>query len=82
MKSLLCCIGIFFIALGIQGCAAPYYGLTGEEWNSLSEDEQAAVKAEYRDILALQEGQKRRKLHDARTQSIVDYGINGRKSGQ
>ena len=82
MNSLQRCIGFFVIALAIQGCAAPYYGLTEEEWNSLNEEEQTAIKAEYQNIIALKENQERRKLHDARTQSIIDYGLKGPKYGQ
>ena len=82
MNSLHRCIGFFVIALALHGCAAPYYGLTEEEWNSLDEKGQTAIKAEYQNIIALQENQERRKPHDARTQSIIDYGLKGPKYGR
>lgn len=82
MKSLHRCTVFFVIALAIAGCATPYYGFSKEEWNSYTEEERMAIKAEYQDIMALQEDQKRRDAHNAITQSIIDRGVNGPKYGK
>lgn len=67
---------IIFIAL-LQGCSTPYFGHTEEGWNRLSEEQRLAIKKEYELAIDYKNSQRHRDKIDARTQSIIDRGVEG-----
>lgn len=60
-----------------QACTTPYYGYSKDDWGKLSEDEQATVKGDYELIIDSRREQVHRDIIDARTQSVIDLGVNG-----
>jgi PBP1b-binding outer membrane lipoprotein LpoB len=63
------------IILLIQGCSVFYYGHTKEEWNNLTEKEKREIKSEYQSLIDSRNEQAHTDTIDARTQSVVDYGV-------
>lgn len=59
----------------LQGCSTLYFGHSKEEWNSFSDDEKTAIKAEYQTIINSRNEQTHTDKINARTQSIIDYGV-------
>lgn len=75
-------IKALLLVITLQGCSTPYYGYTKRDWNRLSAEEQDAVKAEYQEIVDFKRGQAHDDTLDARTQSIIDYAVDGPKYGK
>lgn len=75
-------IQTLLLIITIQGCSTPYYGHTKRDWERLSAEEQSAVKAEYQAIVDYKRNQAHDDTLDARTQSIVDYAVDGPKYGK
>ena len=65
------------VTILLQGCSTLYYGHSKVVWDNFSEDEQIAIRNEYQFIFDSQMEQKHKKIIDARTQSIIDRGVNG-----
>ena len=74
MKILHYLIALLIISIMIQGCSAPYFGHTKEEWDNLSEKEKTVVKKEYQAVLDTRDKQAHADKINARTESIIDYG--------
>lgn len=60
--------------LMVQGCSAPYYGYTKEQWDKLSAEQKAEARKEYQAILDARNQQAQDDKIDARTQSIIKLG--------
>ena len=69
------------LLLVLSGCSTPYFGYSEGEWNNLSEDEQAAIKAEYQPIIDARAKQAHQDIIDERTESVINLGVNGTKFG-
>ena len=65
--------------IALLGCSTPYYGYSKDDWNNLSEEERIAIKKEYQFIIEARERQKHEDVIDARTQSVIDLGVEGAK---
>lgn len=63
----------------IQGCSTLYYGHTKEDWDNLSEEEKIAIKEEYQFIVDSKKEKAHKDIIDARTQSIIERGVEGPK---
>ena len=72
-------IKILLVIIALQGCSTPYYGHSKIEWDNLSEVEKVAVKKEYQFIIDSKVTQKHKDIIDARTQSVIDFGVEGPK---
>lgn len=72
----------FIVSFSMIGCSTPYYGYTKEDWNSLTKEKQDEVKAEYQSMVDIRENQRRMQPIDARTHSIMNYGVQVPKHGQ
>jgi len=70
-------INILLLIIALQGCSASYYGHVKEDWNKLSEDERMAIKKEYQVIVDSKKKQSHKGILEARTQSIIDRGVEG-----
>lgn len=77
MKKLLPLFSSLLVVLFIQGCSALYYGHSKEDWDRLTDDEQAAIKLEYQTIIDSKRAQAHQDVINARTQSIIDLGVSG-----
>ena len=67
---------MFAVSAFLISCATPYYGYTKNDWESLSEEEQTAVKAEYQDIIDSKKEQKHKDLLESYKQKIIDAGVS------
>lgn len=70
---------VFFIAI-IQGCSTPYYGYSKSDWYALSIIERAEIEKEYEFVKNTRKEQKHKDIINARTQSIIDLGVDGGKN--
>ena len=75
-------INILLLIISIQGCSTSYYRHSKEDWNNLSIEERIAIKEEYQIIIDSKRGQAHKDILDARTQSIIDRGVDGPKYGK
>ncbi len=82
MKTLDKLVKTLLLVIAAQACSTPYYGYTKRDWDRLSVEEQSTVKNEYQAIVGLKREQVHKDALDARTQSIVEYGVGGPKYGQ
>ena len=82
MKNLLGSIIFLLVILAIQGCSAPYYDHSKKDWDNLSEEERIAIKAEYQLIVDTKRDQPHKDKIEARTQSVIDRGVEGAKYGK
>lgn len=79
VKTLFNLIKTIFVVVIMQGCATPYYGYSKSDWDAMSEIDKVAIKEEYEFIKNTQAQQKHKDIIGARTQSIIDRGVKGRK---
>jgi len=77
MKTLRHSMTALLFLLSVPACTTPYYGYSKEDWGKLTKDEQTAVKSEYELIVESRREQVHRDIIDARTQSVIDLGVNG-----
>lgn len=66
----------------LQACSTPYYGHSKEDWDKLSEEERVTIKKEYQFIIDSRNKQAHKDTIDARTQSIIDFAVEGPKYGK
>lgn len=65
------------IIILLQGCSVVYYGHTKAEWDKLTDVEKATVKEEYQTVINVKNEQVHTDKIEARTQSVIDYGVQG-----
>lgn len=70
-----------FIILVLQGCSRPYFGYSEAAWQAMSEEEKVAITTEYQAVIDARGEQAHADVIDARTQSVIDRGVNGPKYG-
>jgi PBP1b-binding outer membrane lipoprotein LpoB len=70
---------LLLVILVFQGCSTPYYGHSKASWEDLSEEERTAIKKEYQFIIDSKKEQAHVDKIDARTQSVIDHGVEGPK---
>ncbi len=71
------CLSALVIVVLLQGCSTGYFGHTKAEWDTLSDVEKATVKEEYQTIINVKNAQAHTDKTEARTQSVIDYGVSG-----
>jgi len=62
-----------------QGCSAPYFGHTKEQWDNLSLKEKMIVKEEYQTVIDLKNDQSHTDKINERSQSIINYSPRDNK---
>ena len=58
----------------LSACATPYYGYTKSRWQTLSDAEKAAAKAEYQQVIDAKNNQRHDALLEAREQQVLKKG--------
>ncbi|VAX03517.1 hypothetical protein MNBD_GAMMA19-1687 [hydrothermal vent metagenome] len=79
MKMLKYCSSALVIIVLLQGCSTGYFGHTKTEWDKLTDVEKATVKEEYQTAINAKNGQAHADKIKARTQSVIDCGVQGGK---
>lgn len=82
MKKLAGVYSAIFIMILLQGCSTPYFGYSEKEWQKLSDEERAVKREEYQPIIDSRGERAHTDVIDARTQSVIDRGVNGPKYGK
>ena len=77
MKTSVYTLTAILFLITAQACTTPYYGYSKDDWGKLTEAEQAIVKSDYETIIDSRKEQVHRDIIDARTQSVIDLGVNG-----
>lgn len=66
---------MLLFALAIPACASSYYGLSKEEWDKLSPEQQQAAKQEYEEILKKKKDLEHDQLLRERDEQIIRRGL-------
>jgi TRAP-type C4-dicarboxylate transport system substrate-binding protein len=64
------------LMLIVSGCATDYYGYNKQQWNALSQEEQAAAIEQYDYILQEKEEKRHEDLIESYRQKIIERGVD------